>query len=63
MERASVLEAAIVSEAPDLVFEVGLVICGGEVFRCHSETDGVDNSMPVVYLSSNTHTSQSSYKV
>jgi len=44
MERTSV-EAAIVSGAPDLVVKVGLAVCGGEAFRCHTETHGVGNSL------------------
>ena len=41
----SVLEAAIVSEALELVVKVGPAVCGGEVFRCHNETDVVGNSL------------------
>ena len=39
------LQAAIGREAPDLVIKVRLVVCGGEVFRFHNETDGVGNSL------------------
>lgn len=42
------LEAAVASKAPDLIvddIEVGLVVCGSQVFRCNSETDSVGNAL------------------
>ena len=42
------LEAAVASEAPDLVIddiEVGLVVYGIQVFRCNIETDSVDDAL------------------
>jgi hypothetical protein len=42
------LEAAIASKAPDLVvddIELGLIVCGSQVFRCNSETDSVGNAL------------------
>jgi hypothetical protein len=42
------LKAAVASEAPYLVvddIEIGLIVCGGQVFRCNSETNSIGNAL------------------